>query len=296
MSRIFQYINSYDPLEVLIELAVIWGCVYLIFRFLRGTRGAGVVKGLLVILVLCTILIRVVGQGLDSFRQLNFIYERFLGFLAILLIVVFQPELRQAMIRLGHALYFRGERRQVGHVVHAISKSVRFLCKSQFGAIIAIERGVKLGGLVEGGQELDALVSERLLENIFWPNSPLHDLGVVIRGDRIAAASVQFPLVEEGVLPPNLGSRHRAGVGLTMETDAIVVIVSEETGTVSIAEHGKIDLDIPLDVFEAELARRLETPTIPVEPVEEKTPASLENEESPTKTSPSKSSDDKEAA
>ena len=158
---LLQFINSYSPLEVIIELAVIWACVYLIFRFLRGTRGAGVVKGLLLLLILFTLFIRVLGQSADSFRQLNFIYEGFLGYLVILLIVVFQPELRQAMIRLGHTRFFGGGRRQVSSIVHAVNEAVAFLCKSQFGALIAIERNVKLGGLVEGGQELDAKVSAR---------------------------------------------------------------------------------------------------------------------------------------
>lgn len=279
MSHFLQIINSYNLLEVMVELGVIWICVYLIFRFLRGTRGAGVVKGFLVLIVLLTLFIRVIGEGTDAFRQLNFIYDRFLGLLTILLIVVFQPELRQAMIRLGHTRLFGGSHHHVSNVVLSIDEAVRFLCKSQIGAIIAIERTNKLGGLVEGGQELDATVSARLLESIFWPNSPLHDLGVVIRENRIVAAGVQFPLVEEGLLPSKYGSRHRAGVGLTMETDAIVVIVSEESGTVSISERGKIEADIPLDVFIDELARRLETTKPPAEP--EATAVAESNEETP---------------
>ena len=125
----FQFLNRYNPFEVFFELAVIWLCVYLIYRFLRGTRGAGVVKGLAVLLVLLTLTIRVLGQGSDALRQLNFIYDRFLGLLAILLIVVFQPELRQAMIRLGHTKIFRGTGEDVGEVVTAISDAVSFLRK-----------------------------------------------------------------------------------------------------------------------------------------------------------------------
>jgi diadenylate cyclase len=252
-----QLIRSYELYQVVIEMAVIWIAVYAIFRFLRGTRGAGIFKGFAIIFILLTLIIKVLGQGTDAFGRLNFIYDRFLGLLAIVLIVVFQPELRQAMIRLSQARHYRGYAGHAREVVEAVSEAVEFLSKNQFGALIAIERSVKLGGLVEGGQVLDARVSARLLESIFWPNSPLHDLGVVIRGNRIVAAGVQFPLAEEGVLPARTGSRHRAAAGLTMEADCVVVIVSEETGAVSIAEHGKVEFDIPRDRLESILAKRL---------------------------------------
>ena len=292
MFRSFQFLNSYHPLGVFFELAVIWVCVFLIFRFLRGTRGAGIVKGLALLFIILTLTIRVLGQDADAFRQLNFIYDRFLGILTILLIVVFQPELRQAMIRLGHTRIFRGSQGHVSNIVESTDEAVRFLCKNQFGALIAIERSVKLGGLVEGGQELDAKVSARLLESIFWPNSPLHDLGVVIRGNRIVAAGVQFPLAEEGMLPPNFGSRHRAGLGLTLETDCIVIIVSEETGSVTIAERGKVSPGIPREDFAGELARRLESPlTDPESPPTETTETTETSEDSVEG-----SEDDKEAA
>jgi diadenylate cyclase len=253
-----QLIRSYDPLQVIIELAVIWIGVYAVFRFLRGTRGAGVIKGVAIVFVVLTLLVRVLGQGTDTFARLDYIYARFLQLLAIVLIVIFQPELRQAMIRLSQTRHFRAARgTRAREVIEAVSEAVEFLSKNQFGALIAIERSVKLGGLVEGGQILDAKVSARLLESIFWPNSPLHDLGVVIRDDRVVAAGVQFPLAEEGLLPPRTGSRHRAAAGLTMESDCLVVIVSEETGAISLAEAGQIDFNIPRDQIEAVLLRRM---------------------------------------
>lgn len=262
-----QLLRSYSLYEVALEMAVIWGCVYVVFRFLRGTRGAGVVKGFAILLVLITLLTRVLGHNSDTFARLNFIYDRFLGLLAVLLIVVFQPELRQALIRLSSPAHFRATRSQ-HRVVTAIADAVLLLSKNQFGAIIAIERNVQLGGLLESGQILDAELSSRLLQNIFWPNSPLHDLGVVIRGDRILAAGVQFPLAEEGTLPANVGSRHRAAVGVTIESDCLCVVVSEETGKISIAEHGRIDFGIPRDEFATILAGRLQAkpPTIVDQP------------------------------
>ena len=201
------FFGSYGYFDMLVEIAVIWACVYLVFRFLKGTRGAGIVKGFVVLVVVVTLLIKVFGQNTETLGRLNFIYDRFLGLIAILLIVVFQPELRQFMIRLGHARFFRQSRTEVNRVVDAVSEAVELLSKSQFGALIAIERSIGLSGLFEGGDRMDAVVSGRLLGSIFWPNSPLHDLGVVIRGHRILAANVQFPLAEEGSVPQHHGSR-----------------------------------------------------------------------------------------
>jgi diadenylate cyclase len=250
-------LTGHEWWQIAIELVVIWLSLYVIFRFLRGTRGAGVIKGFTVLVVLATFIVLLLDQTSDAFTRLNFLYDRFLGLLAILLIVVFQPELRQAMSRLGHAWSFRTSRGAKDAAVVAVADAVSFLSKSQFGALIAIERSSRLGGLIETGAVIDAKVDARLLKTIFWPNCPLHDLGVVIRGDRIVAASVQFPLAEEGILPVEYGSRHRAAVGLSLESDCIVVIVSEETGSIGIAEHGRLDTGIPREKLQAELSRRM---------------------------------------
>ena len=227
--------------------------MFLVVRFLKGTRGAGIVKGFAVLLVLVTITIKVLGQD-----RLNFIYDRFLGLLAILLIVVFQPELRQFMVRLGHARFFRGSSGRVNRVVEAVTEAAEFLSKSQVGALIAIERSVGLGGLIEGGERLDAEISGRLLGSIFWPNSPLHDLGVVIRCDLILAAKLQFPLEEEGVVAREHASRHRAAVVITLESDCLVVVVSEETGGIALVEQGVMETEIPIHQLRERLLNRLE--------------------------------------
>jgi len=248
-----QIVRSYGWFDILIEIAVIWACVYLVVRFLKGTRGAGIVKGIAVALVVLTLLIKVGGRTTEYLGRLNFIYDRFLGLAAILLIVVFQPELRQFMVRLGHARFFRPSASQVHRVTEAVSEAVEMLSKNQFGALIAIERSIGLAGLYEGGARLDAEVSGRLLGSIFWPNSPLHDLGVVIRGDRILAANVQFPLAEEGSVSRLHGSRHRAAVGVTLESDCVAVVVSEETGAIALVEQGVIQKNVSREQFREEL-------------------------------------------
>ena len=229
--------------EILIELAVIWIGVYLVFRFLQGTRGAGVIRGLGVLGVVLMVLWLVM-VNTESFGRLQLILNYFVGLLAVLLIVIFQPELRQAAIRIGQTKFIRWGGVEQVKTIDAIADAAEFLSRNQFGAIIAIERNVQLGGLVEGGQQIDATVSSRLLESIFWPSSPLHDLGVVIRGNRIVAAGVQFPLAEEGSMAANFGSRHRAALGMARESDCVVLVVSEETGMVSIGADGHLETGI----------------------------------------------------
>ena len=239
--------------EILIELGVIWLGVYLMFRFLQGTRGAGVIRGLGVLGVIL-ILLWLLLLNTESFNRLDVIFSRFLEILAFLLIVIFQPELRQAAIRIGQTKFLRGSRTAEDTTITAIAEAADFLSRNQFGAIIAIERNVQLGGLVEGGQHIDAAVSARLIQSIFWPSSPLHDLGVVVRNNRLLAAGVQFPLAEEGSLPSNYGSRHRAALGLATESDCVVVIVSEETGRIGIAVNGAFEMQMNHD----ELRNRLQ--------------------------------------
>ncbi len=245
LEQIVRRIGSYPAWEVLVEMLVIWLIVYVSLRFLRGTRGAGVVKGFAVLVIVLTLLIRVLGGWMEAFTRLNFIYDKFLGLVAIMLVVVFQPELRRAMVRLGETRLFRPARKTMLPVVGAVVDAAEFLSKNQFGALIAISREVNLSALADTGVRLDAMVSSELLRSIFWPNNPLHDLGVIIQGDRVLAAGVQFPLTEETGLSYELGSRHRAGLGLSAETDCIVVIVSEETGKISVAEGGRLEREIP---------------------------------------------------
>ncbi|MCH2145703.1 MAG: diadenylate cyclase [Phycisphaerales bacterium] len=267
LDNIFNLFRGYPTWEVLVELVVIWACVWLIVRFLQGTRGAGVVKGFAVMIVLLTLSIRLLGETSDAFGRIKFISNQMLGLLAIFLIVVFQPELRQAMIRLGQTRFFGRRNPQVVKLADSITEAVEFLSKNQFGALIVIERSVRLGGLVEGGVQIDGYVTPRLLQTIFWPNSPLHDLAVVIRGDRIMASNVQLPLAETGAVAMRLGSRHRAAVGVTIESDALVVVVSEETGKTRLAEYGTLSPPIPLEEFKSKLLERLHAPVTNDEPL-----------------------------
>jgi len=249
------------PWEVAVELAMIWIVVLIIYRFLRGTRGARVIKGVALILVVSVFTIQVFGRE-GSFERLNLLYAKALPIVSITLIIVFQPELRRALVRLGEARLFRQSGLRRAQVIEELVAAIDYLSRNKIGALIAIERRVGLRGIVDLGTKLDAEITKQLLDTIFWPGSALHDMGVVIRGDRVVAAGVQFPLADGENLPQELGSRHRAAIGLSQEADALVLIVSEETGTISVAERGELTRGMSADDLRPILSKGFGTVTI----------------------------------
>ncbi len=249
--------RGYGPLELVIELSLIWIVIWTILRFLRRSSGAGVIRGFAVLVIVFAVVLRLTEDGSDTLARIRFLSDRVVSLVAIMLVVVFQPELRQAMISLGQAKLFRRGPSSRNVVVDAVSDAVDFLAKSQFGAIIVFERSLGLQSLMRNSVPIDANVDPRLLQAIFYPNNPLHDLAVVVREDRIVAAKVQLPLAPPGLVPSQLGSRHRAAVGVTLDSDCVVVVVSEENGRVRIAEDGELSPPIPRENLAAELSERL---------------------------------------
>ena len=261
--RFLQLVNrvqTYPWWVVLIELAVIWVVVHFVLRSVRGTRGAGVIRGVaMVVLVLLAFLmaVSILGRG-ALFERLNFLFANFLGFSALALIVIFQPELRRALVRLGEGIRpFRASGLRKARVIEEVVSAVAYLSKNKIGALIAVERQVGLGGIEEAGTRIDSVVSKELLNTIFWPGSALHDMGVIVRGDRLVAAGVQFPLAEGEQFSQELGSRHRAAIGLSQEADALIIVVSEETGTISIAERGQLTRNLTVEALRTSLVRGL---------------------------------------
>ncbi len=254
---LFERFATYPWWQVAIELLVIGAVVYLAFRFLQGTRAASALKGLLLLVVILTITSRLVG-GADVFQRLSVLYDKFLALVAVALIVIFQPELRRAAVRLGEAPFWRATPKDIAIVVEQVVEACKYLGRAKFGALIVIERQVGLRGVVEGGTVLNAELSSRLLQTIFFPGSALHDLAVIVKGRTIHAAGVQLPLADPDEMPdPELGSRHRAAVGVSKECDALVIVVSEETGTIRLAERGKLSAGLTVDDLRDELRRRL---------------------------------------
>lgn len=257
LHQLVERIGTYPLWQVAIEFVAIVAVVYVVARFVQGTRAAGALKGLFLVLIIATLLTRILGRR-EMFQRLTFLYDNFLTIVAIALVVIFQPELRRGLTRLGEAPIFKRSAAPIASVVDAIVEACAYLSKAKFGALIVIEREVGLRGLADGGTVLNAAVSARLLQTIFFPGSALHDLAVVISGTEIRSAGVQLPLAEPEDMPDaTLGSRHRAAMGLSRESDAIVVVVSEETGTISIAERGRLSRGHTPAELREELLRRL---------------------------------------
>lgn len=256
---ILTYLNrvlAYNPFVVAIELLLIGLIVWWAVRFLRGTRGARLVKGVAVLLAAVYIVIRLLPEEL-GWERITFLYGRFLFFAFVAVVVAFQPELRRALIQIGQARLWRSREREIEAVVETLVESAAYLSRNRIGALIAVEGSVGLGALIQSGTPIDAALSVGLLNTIFYPGSALHDLGVIIREGRVAAAGVQFPLAESGEVDPSLGSRHRAALGLAQDSDAVVMVVSEETGRISIATEGQLHIGLDRESLREMLLARL---------------------------------------
>lgn len=234
---------GYPWWEVALELTLIALVVWAILRFIEGTRAAGVMKGLVALLLIglaARLFLSLVGRE-EAFERLGYLLDRAGVVVAIGLVVVFQPELRRALTRLGEAPIFRSTPGEIARVIDAVVESCSYFQKAKFGALIVMERRTALGGISEGGTRIGAEVSARLLQSLFFPGTALHDLAVIIKGPIVHAAGVQLPLAGAADMPdPSFGARHRAAVGISRECDALVVVVSEETGGIRIAERGKL--------------------------------------------------------
>jgi diadenylate cyclase len=239
-------IKSEDPLVVAVELLLIGLVVWWVVRFLRGTRGARLIKGVAVLLVGVYVVIRLLPKEL-GWDRIEHLYGKFLLFAFVAAVVAFQPELRRALIAIGQARLFRGFRGEVGRMVDQLVDSAAYLSRNKVGAVIAVERSVGLGALADTGTPVEGTVTSRLLNTIFYPGTALHDMGVIIRGSRVVAAGCQFPLAESQEVDSSLGSRHRAALGLAQESDAVVLVVSEETGRVALAYEGQLYIGLDPD-------------------------------------------------
>jgi diadenylate cyclase len=220
-----------------LQIGILFTVIYAVLRLMQSTGGAGIVKGLAVILVLIFLFLYYISHRF-YLEEISFLLGKFLEIAVFGLIIIFQPELRRAVVRLGQSPLFGSFIRSGVNVTEEIERAVSRLAKNRVGAIIAIERNVGLGAYTEGGLKIDAEVRSELLDSIFYPGSALHDGAVIVQNGRIAAAGCLLPLSENPSL--GLGTRHRAGLGLAEETDAIAIIVSEETGKVSLAVGGKL--------------------------------------------------------
>ncbi len=235
------------------EIFIIFILLYSILKIMQGTRGAGILRGMAFTLVIITIVILFIIKKLEL-HTVNWFFIEFLPVLIIPVIILFQPEFRRALIKLGHSPFFRMFVKSEIQVAKEILTAVTALSENKIGGLITIEREDGLGNYIEGGIKVNSNISSDLISTIFWPGTPLHDGAVIIQELKIAAAGCLFPLTENENIPKSCGTRHRAGIGITEDTDAISIIISEETGLVSLAAGG----DLKEDVTQDELRRVLE--------------------------------------
>jgi diadenylate cyclase len=259
----FHRVANYDWWVVAIELFLIGVVVYWAIDFLEGTRGERLFRGILLLLFAGVLILNLISEKYH-FERLEYLYKGFLIGVLIIAVAAFQPEIRRALMRLGQPTFLIGNSRQVIRTVEEIVGAVTELAASKTGAIIVIERRVALGEFIETGVRLDSNISAELLKTIFYPGTALHDMAAVVRGDKIVAAGVQLPLAEPGSVDGvQLGSRHRAAIGITAGSDAICVVVSEETGVVSVAGDGKLTRNLNAEQLREILSSSIST-TSPV--------------------------------
>lgn len=240
LTEYLRRVGTYDWWVVTIELLFIGLVVYWAVDFLEGTRGERLFRGVIFILIAGFLILKLV-VGQFPFERLQYLYNGFLIAVLIIAVAAFQPEIRRALIRIGRARLIAGPSLQLVRTAEEIIAAVVELSASKTGAIIVIEKRVALGEFIETGVQIDAKVSASLLKTIFQQGTPLHDMAVIIRGDRIVAARVQLPLAEAGSINGiTLGSRHRAAIGITSGSDATCLVVSEETAGISIAQSGTL--------------------------------------------------------
>lgn len=223
-----------------VEILILTVCIYQIYRAFRATRGAQILVGLGSILLVLTLV-----SGIFKFGVLGWIVTRAAAILAFALIVIFQPEVRDALARLGSKrIYtmFSPKSRLV--FIERFADSVLVLSKKRIGALFAIQRDISLKEHLETGVMLDAKFSPELAMAVFFPKAPLHDGGMIIADDRVAGAACVFPITQREMDDRSTGLRHRAAIGLTEETDAVAVVVSEETGGISICIDGRLDRNL----------------------------------------------------
>ena len=234
-----------------VEIGILWIVLYYSYLYFRGTRGARVLTGLLVLLLTFTL----VSKLLDL-QVIYWLIRSFTAFLAIALVVIFQPELRRMLAALGsqHIFVTATQKRET---IEVLAEATFELSNRQLGALIALERESNVHAFAESGVTMDSELSQELIVTIFHPKTPLHDGGLILRNDRILAAACIFPLSQRHDLDRSLGLRHRAGLGITEESDAIAIVVSEETGNVAICHRGKIERDFEPDDFKRRLSQLL---------------------------------------
>ena len=225
---------SYDPLRDTLDILLVAVGVYWLLRLIQGTRAVQILVGLLLLIAMSAI------AQIFQLTTLIWIFDHFLSSAVLIVIVLFQHDIRRMLARVGRGVSPSAVRRQETQILEEVARAAQTLAQTRGGGLIVVQRETNLGGQGEGGRALAAAVSKELLVSLFLPYSPLHDGAVLIQNGRVARAGCILPLSERQDLPQGLGTRHRAALGLGEETDAVVVVVSEETSEISVVAAGEL--------------------------------------------------------
>ncbi|RPF53491.1 diadenylate cyclase CdaA [Aquisalibacillus elongatus] len=227
-----------DILKIIVDIAVVWFVIYKLFTLIRGTKAVQLLKGIFVVLAI---------WFFSSVLELATVQWLVLqaidwGFLAV--IILFQPEIRRALEQLGRGSLFArhsySQEKAINDTIESIISACKYMSKRRIGALITIERDTGMSEYVETGTDVNGRLTSQLLTNIFMPNAPLHDGAVIIKDDEIVAAACYLPLSESPFISKELGTRHRAAMGISEVTDAFTIVVSEETGMISATKNGEL--------------------------------------------------------
>jgi len=258
MNQVFELLRKFTIFNI-IDIAIVSFVFYRVILLIRGTRAVQLLKGVFILLLAAG------ASSLFHLQALNWLLNRVLEIGLLAIPVVFQPELRRALEQLGRSNWINISMRWQGtkgiaHTVHELVAATQVFAKNRIGALIVLERSTGLNEYIETGIAIQGILSTELLINTFIPNTPLHDGAVVVRADRIVAASCYLPLSDRSDIAKELGTRHRAAVGVTEQSDALVIVVSEETGKVSIAENGELQRDLDEGTLSERLTKGLNEP------------------------------------
>ena len=262
--------NPFELITLILDIAIVIFLVYMFFKAVKGSRAWQLIKGIALFIIVTWI------SGLLNLKILNWILTGIMNLGVVAIIVIFQPELRRGLEQLGTNKFtkFFGIDKDIStktkEDIYKIVIAATELSKAKTGALIVIERDIKIQDVIAGGIPMNADVSPQLLVNIFEPKTPLHDGAVVISGNKIAAAACVLPLADDKDIAKELGTRHRAAIGISKESDSIVVVVSEETGKISVAKDGTLIADVREDVLKKILISNVVTKRFAVEKKERK--------------------------
>ena len=257
--------NPFELITLIIDLAIVIFLIYSFLKIVKGSRAWQLIKGIVLLIVITWL------SGLFNLQILNWILTGIMNLGVIAIIVIFQPELRRGLEQLGtnKLTKFFGIDKDLAtktkEDIYKIVIAAVELSKNKTGALIVIERDIKIQDVISGGIPMNADVSPQLLVNIFEPKTPLHDGAVIISGNKIAAAACVLPLADDNDIAKELGTRHRAAIGISKESDSIVVVVSEETGKISIAKDGTLIADVSEEALKKILISNVVTKRFAVE-------------------------------